>query len=74
MDDRDNILEDLYVLWVEAQVLHWVNEDQPLGSSGSLASVTEFPSEETGVGATPWAVEGRGQFTGWWQASWLTGF
>ena len=59
MDYRDNILEDLYVLWVEAQVLHWVNEDQAARSGGSFMSVIESPSEEASEGATSGAVEGR---------------
>ena len=59
MDDRDNLLEDLYVFWVEAQVLHWVNEDQAVGSGGSFTSVIESPSEEANEGATLGAVKGR---------------
>ena len=52
------------MLWVEAQVLHWVNEDQSIRSSGSFTSVTKSPSEETSEGATPGAVEGRGSVHG----------
>ena len=59
MDDRDNILEDLYVLWVEVQVLHWVNEDQSEEYGGDLTNITGAPSEGASPGVALGVVGGR---------------
>ena len=47
------------MLWVEAQVLHWVNEDRTSESGGSFTGIIGIPSEEASEGVAPWAIEGR---------------
>ena len=57
MDDRENVLEDLYVLWVEAQVLHWVSEDLTSESGGSPTGLIGTTSGEASEEVAPWAME-----------------
>ena len=57
MDDRENALEELYVLWVEAQILHWVNEGSTEGLSGDCIATAGATREEAREGAAPWAPE-----------------
>lgn len=56
MGDRDEILEDLYALWVEAQVLHCVDqsgeESEEFGSDSNTVAETPFEGANSGTGPT----------------------
>ena len=59
MGDRGDVLEELYVMWVEAQILQWVNEEGPEGSSDNSTGLTETASEEAREGVESVALAGR---------------
>lgn len=58
MGDRKEVLEELYVLWVEAQILQWVipddRESEEVWSNPKEAN--EMSSEEASSGSEPAAL------------------